>query len=98
MLDGKRYCHIIDPRTGYPAQGVQAVTVLIHPGPEAGTLSDVASKPMFISGVAGWRRAASDMGVADAMLIDDQGAIHVTAGMAKRVQFTDPKAAAQVIP
>jgi len=98
MLDGKRYCHIIDPRTGYPAQGVQAVTVVIPPGPLAGTLSDVASKPMFISGVAGWRRAAADMGVADAMLIDGQGQIHLTAAMARRVQFTDPKTAAQVVP
>jgi len=98
MLDGKRYCHIIDPRSGYPAQGVQAVTVLIGPGPQAGTLSDVVSKPMFISGVAGWRRMAADMGVADAMLIDDQGRIHLTAAMARRVQFADAKMAAQVVP
>ena len=30
-LDGKRYCHIIDPATGYPVQDMQAVTVLIPP-------------------------------------------------------------------
>ena len=28
-LDGKRYCHLIDPRTGHPAHGMQSVTVLI---------------------------------------------------------------------
>ena len=50
-LDGKRYCHLIDPRTGYPVQGVEAVTILTH-GEHAGLLSDAASKPLFISGDA----------------------------------------------
>ena len=89
MLDGKRYCHIIDPRTGYPAQGVQAVTVVIPKGEKAGTLSDVASKPIFIAGVKGWREAAKNMGVENAMLIDEHGEIHLTAAMKKRLEFQD---------
>ncbi|MHB8848491.1 MAG: FAD:protein FMN transferase [Burkholderiales bacterium] len=86
-LNGKRYCHIIDPRTGWPAQGVEAVTVLIPPGNHAGTLSDVASKPLFIAGRAGWRRAAERMGVTAAMLIDAGGQIHLTSAMQKRLNF-----------
>ena len=31
MLNGNRYCHIIDPRTGYPSQHTQEVTVLVPP-------------------------------------------------------------------
>lgn len=49
MIKDKRYCHIIDPATGYPVTGVQSVTVLIPPQPNAGRLSDVASKPIFIA-------------------------------------------------
>lgn len=89
MLDGKRYCHIIDPRTGYPAQGVQAVTVITRPGPLAGALSDTASKPIFISGVQHWQQAALKMGVQDVMLIDEQGMIHLTSSMQQRMKFLD---------
>jgi thiamine biosynthesis lipoprotein len=86
-LNGQRYCHIIDPRTGWPVQGVQAVTVLISPGSHAGTLSDVASKPIFIAGVAGWQDAAQKMGVDKAMLIDANGKVHMTAAMQQRLNF-----------
>ena len=87
MLDGKRYCHIIDPRTGYPAQGVQAVTVITRSGPLAGALSDSASKPIFISGLKNWQQAAVNMGVQDVMLIDEQGIIHLTPSMKQRLTF-----------
>ncbi|HAN55142.1 MAG TPA: thiamine biosynthesis protein ApbE [Betaproteobacteria bacterium] len=87
MLNGKRYCHIIDPRTGWPAQGVEAVTVLTPPSAHAGTLSDVASKPIFIAGPSGWRVAAQQMGVADVMFIDAHGRVTQTPGMQQRLHF-----------
>ena len=86
-VGGKRYCHIIDPRTGWPAQGVQAVTVLIPPSAHAGTLSDVASKPIFIAGSRGWRAAAQRMGVADVMFIDGKGHVQLTDSMKQRLHF-----------
>jgi FAD:protein FMN transferase len=97
MLGNVRYCHLIDPRSGYPAQGVQAVTVLTR-GARAGVLSDADSKPLFISGARGWRAAATQMGVSDAMLVDGQGKIHITAGLQKRLEFTDKSIRAEVEP
>ena len=89
-LDGKRYCHIIDPRTGYPVQGVEAVTILIPPAVNAGLLSDVASKPIFISKPAERLNMATQMGVTNVMVIDAQGTIYVTASMQKHITLTDP--------
>ncbi|MGC2164927.1 MAG: FAD:protein FMN transferase [Gallionella sp.] len=88
MLGTVRFCHLINPRSGYPMQGVQSVTVLTS-GARAGVLSDVVSKPLFISGAPGWRNAANEMHLSDAMLIDEQGLVHTTPGMQKRLEFTD---------
>ena len=96
-LDGKRYCHVIDPRSGRPVQGVQAVTILTR-GIRAGLLSDAASKPLFISGAAGWRAAAQQMQLDDALLIDADGVVHLTASLQKRLEFTDSKTVRNVDP
>lgn len=90
-LDGRRYSHLIDPRSGQPAQGVQAATVVAEPGPGAGTLSDVASKPVFIAGAAEFPRSARTMGIKLAMLIDADGRVHVTPQLAARLTFGEPK-------
>ena len=84
---GKRYCHLIDPRTGQPQQGVQAVTVLTR-GAHAGVASDVLSKPLFLAGTAAWVSVAKQMQVGEAMLIDGHGRIHLTAAMQNRLEFT----------
>ena len=90
-LGGKRYCHLIDPRTGWPADQAQAVTVIAS-GVHAGTLSDVASKPLFIAGPADWRRLASKMGISQAMFIATDGKIQTTVEMARRLIWnTEPK-------
>lgn len=96
-LDGKRYCHLIDPRSGYPVQGVQAVTILTH-GLRAGVLSDAASKPLFISGASAWSAAAHKMQLDEALLVDAQGMVHLTAAMQKRLEFTDSKVIRKVEP
>ncbi len=93
-VDGKRYCHLLDPRSGRPAEGTQAVTVLIPPrtgAPQghflrgAGALSDAASKPLFIAGSKEWRGLARRLGVAQALLIDGEGVMHVTAAFRQRL-------------
>lgn len=93
-VDGRRYCHLLDPRTGRPAGGVQAVTVLIAPQPGApqghflrgaGTLSDAASKPLFIAAPSEWRALARALGVTHALRIDDDGVMHVTAAFRERL-------------
>ncbi len=97
MIGNVRYCHLINPRSGYPMQGVQAVTILTH-GEHAGVLSDADSKPLFISGAHGWRAAAGQMGLSEAMLVDGQGKIHLTAELKKRLEFTDKNVHPEVEP
>ncbi|MFH2134231.1 MAG: FAD:protein FMN transferase [Pseudomonadota bacterium] len=96
-LDGKRYCHLLDPRSGQPVQGVQAVTVLTR-GERAGLLSDVTSKPIFIAGVSSWRAAVRNMHQTDALLIDAEGKVHLTESMLKRLEFTDVKTVTIPVP
>lgn len=89
---GKRYCHIIDPATGYPAEGVQAVTVLIAPQSNAGVLSDVASKPIFIAKSNQRIEAAHAMQVENFLVIESQKKIYISGGMAKRLTWLDQDA------
>lgn len=93
MLNGKRYCHIIDPRTGYPVQHTQAVTVLIPPQTQhqtqAGVLSDVASKPIFIETAENKSKAAAMLGVENFMVIDQQSNIFVSKDMAQKLHWSD---------
>ncbi len=89
LRDNVRYCHLIDPRSGYPMQGVEAVTILTH-GARAGVLSDAASKPLFLAGVAGWQIAAQRMQLPEALLIDGTGHVHATDAMRKRLTLFSP--------
>lgn len=96
-LDGQRYCHILDPRSGRPATGTQAVTVLVTPRPGAGVLSDVASKPLFIAGAEGWRDYARRLGIEHALRVDGSGGVSATRAFAARLTFTERGAAVRIV-
>ncbi len=86
-LDGIRYCHVLDPRTGYPAQHTLSVTVLIPPGASSGTLSDVASKPIFIVAPEQRNAIATQMNITHYLVIDDEGHVEISSDMKKRTQW-----------
>ena len=45
-FDGKSYSHIIDPRTGYPSQGILSVTIIT----ENAELADALATSVFVLG------------------------------------------------
>lgn len=77
--DGKRYHHIINPDTGYPAEsGLCSVTVLSG----SGFLSDALSTACFVLGSEKGKVLAESYG-AEAVFVEKDGRISMTAGMDK---------------
>jgi len=97
-LDGKRYAHLIDPRTGWPVDHTQAVTVLIPAGAKAGTLSDAASKPIFVAGPDGWRAMADKMKTPMVMRVGRDNRIFVTEALHKRLEYIGKPPEITVVP
>lgn len=75
--DGKRYHHIMDPATGYPADsGVRSVTVVC----KSGILSDALSTACFVLGTEKGLGLAEAYG-AEALFIRTDGSFAMTEGM-----------------
>ncbi|MDR2508327.1 MAG: FAD:protein FMN transferase [Candidatus Accumulibacter sp.] len=85
-LDGKRYCHLLDPRDGAPVAHTRSLTVLVTPRENAGTHSDATSKPLFIAGPS-WPELARKLDVANVLRVDSSGHIQVSADFLKRLEF-----------
>jgi thiamine biosynthesis lipoprotein len=97
-LDGKRYCHLLDPRSAAPVTHTQSLTVLITPRPAAGTLSDAASKPLFIAG-AEWPRLAQALAVDQVLRVDAEGRVQVSAALQRRLEYVGgPPKALELLP
>jgi thiamine biosynthesis lipoprotein len=94
---GRRYCHLLDPRTGIPADATQAVTVLIAPGPGAGMQSDALSKPIFIAGRE-WRGMARKLGVDAVLKVGADGTASATPAMQARLKIEVPDLKLEVVP
>jgi thiamine biosynthesis lipoprotein len=74
--DGKRYHHILNPRTGYPADKLRSATVV---GPVGSTLQPCGTAA-FVLGVDQGRKYIESLKDAYGLLIDSEGNNHFTAG------------------
>ena len=68
VLDGVRYHHILDPRTGMPSKGLRSVTTV---SPDA-TLADALSTAIMVLGAERGLALAESLGVG-AVLVDNAG-------------------------
>lgn len=76
IIDGKRYHHILDPRTGMPATASQSATVLAPTATDA----EILTKVSFILGGEAGLSALARAG-AKGVLVDAAGARHVSPGL-----------------
>jgi FAD:protein FMN transferase len=71
--------------------------VLIPPQNNAGVMSDVASKPIFIAAPDSRVAAAKALNVENYLVIEAENKILVSAPMAKRITWLDKTAAKYVV-
>ncbi len=83
---GKRYSHIINPNTGYPADHFISVTV-IHPD---ATTADAAATALMIAGPSGWKKIARQMGITEAFMVDKNRQTYATPTIKKRLHLMTP--------
>ena len=82
IYEGKRYPHIIDTRTGYPADQAMSVTVLHNNA----SLADAAATALFVAG-DNWPKIAASMGITYIMLIKTDGQIEMSPEMVDRIRL-----------
>jgi FAD:protein FMN transferase len=83
LINGKRYHHIIDPRTGFPAMQSRSVTIY---APNA-TLADGIDDAIFI---LGWKKGFEMIDKLDdvgAVVVDGEGEVHISKRVQDRVQI-----------
>lgn len=79
-IDGVRYSHILDPRTGWPARGVSSATVI---APDA-ELADALATATFVLGVDEGLTLIDHLRGVEAVLVDDAGKLHPSRGIDTR--------------
>lgn len=71
-FNGKRYSHIIDPRSGYPATGIISVSVFA----KQTEIADAIATGVFVLGVEVGMDLINQINGIECIIIDDKGGIH----------------------
>ena len=72
QINGRRYSHIIDPRTGIPSQGIVSCTIFASKA----ELADAIATAVFVMGVESGLFLIDQLPDIEAILIDESGIIH----------------------
>ena len=73
-FNGKRYSHIIDPRTGYPSSGILSVTVF---APKA-ELADALATSVFVMGKEVGLNRINQLPNVECVIVDDNGTLNIS--------------------
>lgn len=78
--EGRRYHHIIDPRTGYPSTGCMSATIT---APDA-AFADALATAMCVLGPKEGLALVEGLPRVEALLVDLEGRVHVSSGLRQR--------------
>ena len=85
VVDGVRYHHVLDPRTGWPARGLRSATVMAADA----TLADALSTAVMVLGRERGLEVARRLG-AEALVVDERGGVAMTPGFEAHTERLRP--------
>ncbi|MDB5016548.1 MAG: FAD:protein transferase [Mucilaginibacter sp.] len=74
MIDGKKYSHTIDPRTGLPVNGIKSVTIITTNA----EIADAMATPVMIMGINTGLDMINQMKNIEAVIIDDDDKMYTS--------------------
>ncbi|MCB0774756.1 MAG: FAD:protein FMN transferase [Chitinophagaceae bacterium] len=74
MIDGKRYSHTIDPKTGLPVTGIKSVTIISLNA----EIADAMATPVMIMGIKAGLDMVNQVNGLECIIIDDNDHIHTS--------------------
>ena len=77
VFDGIQYSHIINPKTGYPAQGIVSVTVFA----KQTEIADGLAKGVFLFGVEAGLNLVNQLKGIECIIVDSKGKIYSSKGI-----------------
>lgn len=83
LVDGVRYHHILDPRTGAPARGLRSATVVCRDA----TLADALSTSVMVLGAVRGLALIEALIGTEALVVDESGQVFMTSGLRARVRI-----------
>ncbi len=77
LINGKRYSHTIDPKTGLPVTGIKSVTI-ICPNAE---IADAMATPVMVMGVRAGLNLINQMRGLACVIVDEQDRVYTSANI-----------------
>lgn len=80
---GRRYSHLLDPLSGWPAEGLRSLTV-VHAD---GAMADAAGAALFVAGPQHWPALAHQLGLDRVLALTREGEAQVTPMLAAELSW-----------
>ena len=74
MIDGKKYSHTINPRTGLPVTGIKSVTIITSNA----EIADAMATPVMIMGIHAGLDMINQIKNIEAIIIDDNNKMYTS--------------------
>ena len=74
LIDGQKYSHTIDPKTGYPVRGIKSVTIICN----SGEIADAMATPVMVMGIKAGINLINQIKNIACIIIDDNNKIYTS--------------------
>jgi len=77
VVGGKKYSHTIDPKTGFPVEGIKSVTI-ITPNAE---LADAMATPVMVMGIKAGLHLINQIKYMECIIVDDDDNMYTSSNI-----------------